>query len=162
MLGKLKIIICLASLLFVISSFGSAHAIIAYAGNAPLPQNAGDSLDEETGELGSRWASAVKRKDGRAQYAAMSKDLQNTVRRKFSEQNWVIEPPMPLVDFSVRKSGTGATVIFYFLFPLGPGGCYQQELTFAREDGALKISGISEPEKYITWGAWPLAAGLSL
>jgi hypothetical protein len=158
MLVKLKTIICLSSLLFAFSSFGSAHAITAYEGIAPLLQNTGESLDEETRELVSQWALAVKKQDGKTQYALMAKDLQNTVYRHFSEQNWVIEPPVPLVDFSVRKNDAGATVIFYFVFPLGPGGCYQQNLTFAREDGTLRISGISEPEKFITWGPWPLAA----
>lgn len=158
MLGKLKTILCLSLLLPFFSSFGPARAISASKGDEPPPQHAGESLDEETRLLVSRWALAVKEKDGRAQYALMAGDLQKTVYRKFSEQNWVIEPPMPLLDFSVRKNGTGATVIFYFLFPLGPGGCYRQDLRFAREDGALKISGISEPDKFMTWGPWPLAA----
>ncbi len=49
-----------------------------------------------------------------------------------------------IVDYTIRKSGEGVTVIFHYETAAGSAGDYSQELTFVNEYGVLKIGGISE------------------
>lgn len=104
-------------------------------------------------DVGKAWAEAVKNRDGKAQYALMTKALQEKVYNEFTGLNWVIGTSSPWVvsydipDVESRSTDrvyARAKVIFQYATSTGPAGSYSQELTFIEEDGALKIDSISE------------------
>jgi hypothetical protein len=98
--------------------------------------------------LAARWAEAVKSRDGRAQYALMTRTLQKALYDEFSALNWVTGTSSPWVDrYVVQTKNGGASVALYFADSTGPSGIYRYDLRFAREDGVLKIGGISEPKR---------------
>lgn len=97
-------------------------------------------------ELANTWAEAVKNRDGKAQYDLMTSALQKSVHDQLSELNWVTGTSSPWVEqYSTQETDTGARVILEYASSNGSAGSYQQDLTFEKVDGALKISGISEP-----------------
>jgi hypothetical protein len=127
-----------------------------HAEKSASPHNAASSEDkggnffsgEDILRLAETWANAVKNRDGRTQYALMTKALQQSVYDEFTELNWVTGTSSPWVEsFMVKVKNGGASVIFRYETSTGPAGSYKHDLTFAREDGELKISWISEPVK---------------
>ncbi len=96
--------------------------------------------------LAGQWAAAVKDRDGKAQYALMTKALQEQVRDEFEGLNWVTGTSSPWVeDYQVEALADGVRVTFELATSTGPAGSYYQDLTFETEDGALKIASISDP-----------------
>ncbi len=97
-------------------------------------------------EIANKWAEAVKNRDGKAQYDLMTSALQKSVHDQFSGLNWVTGTSSPWVErYSTQETDTGARVTLEYASSSGSAGSYRQDLTFEEVDGALKISGISEP-----------------
>lgn len=108
----------------------------------------GSAAQDPVIQVAEDWAKAVKDRDGKVQYALMTPELQKTVYDEFSGLNWSTGTSSPWVeDYTVQKTDTGAEVVFNYATSTGSAGSYRQELTFREQDGALKISGISDPVK---------------
>lgn len=97
--------------------------------------------------LAEQWASAVKNRDGKAQYALMTKALQEQVRGEFEGLNWVTGTSSPWVEkYKVEAlEDGGVRVTFELAASTGPAGSFHQDLTFETEDGAMKIASVSDP-----------------
>lgn len=97
-------------------------------------------------QIAEDWAKAVKSRDGKAQYDLMTPELQKSVYDEFSGLNWATGTSSPWVEnYTVQETGDGADVVFDYATSTGYAGSYRQELTFEKQDDALKISGISDP-----------------
>lgn len=115
--------------------------------DAALSVSPADSGIQETDilKIANDWAEAVKIRDGKAQYALMTKALQNKVHDEFAGLNWVTGTSSPWVkSYTVSALDGGARVTFTYATSTGPAGSYSQDLTFKEEDGVLKIDAISE------------------
>jgi hypothetical protein len=97
--------------------------------------------------LAEQWAAAVKDRDGNAQYALMTRALQEQVHDAFEGLGWVTGTSSPWVEnYKVEALGDGGVrVTFELATSTGPAGSYYQDLTFETEDGALKIASVSDP-----------------
>lgn len=105
-------------------------------------------------KIANDWAEAVKSRDGRAQFALMTKALQNKVHDEFAGLNWVTGTSSPWVEsYTVTAQDGGARVTFTYATSTGPAGSYSQDLTFKEEDGVLKIDAISELQEVTAAGS---------
>lgn len=145
----------IALFVFAIAAAGILSACTAAQSNKPgatssdaaLSTSPTDSGIQETDilRIAKDWAEAVKSRDGKAQYALMTKALQNKVHDEFAGLNWVTGTSSPWVEsYTVSALDGGARVIFTYATSTGPAGSYSQDLTFKEEDGVLKIDAISE------------------
>jgi hypothetical protein len=121
---------------------------------SPAPSQIADtsaSPPDSAPDVAEAWAEAVKARDGKAQYALMTKALQAMVHDEFTGLNWVTGTSSPWVEsYTVEEDESGVRVIFAYATSTGPSGSYYQDLTFETEDGALKISAISELQEEST------------
>lgn len=131
-----------------LSACGAANATSSASTGNSSAQTSSPSLDvkEAWVQTADEWASAVKSRDGKAQYALMSPDLQESIYDDFAGLNWVTGTSSPWVEsYTVQESDTGVQVIFNYATSTGPAGSYRQDLTFQQQDGGVKISAISDP-----------------
>jgi bla regulator protein BlaR1 len=113
----------------------------------PPSVSAEDSNKEKRLELAKTWAEAVKNRDGKEQYALYTANLQNDLTDVYEGLNWVTGTSSPWVEsYTAELTKSGATVTFAYAASTGPAGEYEAQLQFAEEDGALKISGITNLE----------------
>ncbi|MET0017557.1 hypothetical protein [Oscillibacter sp.] len=118
---------------------GSADGSVQPTVSQPASQSS-------TIEIANTWAEAVKNRDGKAQYDLMTSALQKSVHDQFSGLNWVTGTSSPWVErYSTQETDAGARVTLEYASSAGSAGSYQQDLTFEEVDGALKISGLSDP-----------------
>lgn len=102
----------------------------------------------ENQSLADKWAAAVQKRDGKAQYDLMSAQLQKKVQDDYRERNWVTGQSSPWVDdFTVKAGDNTAKVTYTYMTSEGFAGYYEQTLSFSRENGKLVISGITEPKQ---------------
>lgn len=93
--------------------------------------------------LASRWAQAVRDREGRAQYELMNKKLQADYYDYYDSHHWVTGVSSPWVNsFTIEISGNSAVVFYENVTSTGFAGYTVDTLTFSGEDGQLRISGI--------------------
>lgn len=93
--------------------------------------------------LASRWAQAVRDREGRAQYELMNKELQADYYDYYDSHHWVTGVSSPWVNsWTIGISGNSAVVFYENMTSTGFSGYTIDILTFSDEDGQLKISGI--------------------
>ena len=145
-------VLLLSSLLLTACVVGGASE------NSPKP-TASDtspsvSIAPDTGDMlntAGAWAEAVKTRDGKAQYALMTKALQAKVYDEFVGLNWVTGTSSPWVEsYVLEETSGGVRVTFDYATSTGPAGSYYQDLSFEKEDGTAKISAISEFKEVTT------------
>lgn len=112
-----------------------------------LSVSAENSKEEKKLEAAKAWAEAVKNRDGKAQYALYTANLQKDLIDVYEGLNWVTGTSSPWVEsYTAELTESGATVTFIYAASTGPAGEYEVRLQFAAEGGALKISGITNLE----------------
>lgn len=95
-----------------------------------------------------KWAEAVKKRDGKAQYSLMSKKLQSKVYGDFSAEHWRTGTSSPWVEsYEVSVGQNIAAVSFRYASTTGFAGDYEQTLSFVKENGVYKIDSISRLEQ---------------
>ncbi len=93
--------------------------------------------------LASRWAQAVRDREGRAQYGLMNKELQADYYDYYDSHHWVTGVSSPWVNsWTIEISGNSAVVFYENMTSTGFAGYTIDTLTFSEEDGQLKISSI--------------------
>lgn len=129
-----------------LSACGAADASSSAGTGSGSAPASGSTAQDASLQAAESWAKAVKGRDGKAQYDLMTPELQKSVHDEFAGLNWVTGTSSPWVEtYAVQKSDTGAQVVFDYAASTGPAGSYRQDLTFQEQDGAVKISGISDP-----------------
>jgi photosystem II stability/assembly factor-like uncharacterized protein len=100
---------------------------------------------DEGYDLARRWAQAVKSRDGRAQYELLSESLKAELYDGYVSFNWVTGTSSPWVDrYTVTAGPDGAVIDYTWASSTGPDGSSRVALSFVRENGALRIGGISD------------------
>lgn len=128
--------------LYLDSAWGSQRAL---AIAESLVANSGRV---ESQFLADKWAAAVQKRDGKAQYGLMSAQLQKKVQDDYQERNWVTGQSSPWVDsFTVKPGDSTAKITYTYITSEGFAGYYEQTLSFSRENGKPVISGITNPEQ---------------
>ncbi len=144
--------------LLLISAVSGAYVMANRA--ADEPYRAVMAYSGSGWELAGRWAEAVKNRDGKAQYALMTKDLQESVYDEFSGLNWVTGTSSPWVEsYTIQATDSGAKVSFRLATSTGSAGSCSRNLSFSKEAGILKISHISAPiqDDVNAWAPGPLS-----
>lgn len=143
--GKVLPLALAAGVLIALSACG-AQPPSGSAGGSSQPAASEPAAPSSVVELADKWAEAVKNRDGKAQYELMTPALQKSVHDEFSGLNWVTGTSSPWVErYSAQETDTGARVTLEYATSTGSAGSYRQDLAFETVDGALKISGISQP-----------------
>jgi beta-lactamase regulating signal transducer with metallopeptidase domain len=90
------------------------------------------------------WAEAVKQNDGKAQYALMTKALQDKYYDELAGLNWVTgEASLTVKDYTIQELVGGIRIIYNYSIGSHAGISISQDLTVKEEDGALKIDTLS-------------------
>lgn len=124
---------------------GRAYMSIGSELSAPSNHDYGMTWTyDETYNLACQWAEAVKNRDGRAQYALLSSGQQKESYDGYVSFDWVTGASSPWVDdYTVKLTSTGAVITYKWASSTGPDGVSVTTLTFVRENGALRIGGIT-------------------
>ncbi len=86
----------------------------------------------------------MKSRDGRAQYALMSKEFQAKSYDDYAAFDWVTGASSPWVDsYTVKLTDDSAVITYQWASSTGPDGVSTATLTFVRENGTLRISGVT-------------------
>ena len=112
------------------------------------PEVSQQSTESPVQKAAEKWAEAVKKRDGKAQYALMTPKCQSAVLEQFKSMGWSTGVSSPWVDsYAVTAAQNSAKVIYQYATSTGFAGDYEQSLTFVKKDGKYLIDSFSEPER---------------
>lgn len=93
--------------------------------------------------IAAKWAHEIQNRDGRAQYELLSAKLQSEFYDYYDAVNWVTGMSSPWVNgFVIEITGNSAVVLYECRTSMGFAGYSIDILSYAEENGELKISGI--------------------
>ena len=108
----------------------------------------GSAAGNSVQTIAEQWAEAVKKRDGKAQYALMSPKCQAAVYDEYSSSHWSTGVSSPWVEsYAVSANQTGATVTYRYATSTGFAGTYKQTLSFVNRNGRFCIDAFTEPKE---------------
>jgi beta-lactamase regulating signal transducer with metallopeptidase domain len=97
--------------------------------------------------IAGKWAEAVKKRDGKAQFDLLSPKSQSAGYDEFSSNYWVTGVSSPWVEsYEVSVGQDSAAVMYRYATSTGFAGAYEQTLSFVEQDGKFYIDGFSDPK----------------
>jgi beta-lactamase regulating signal transducer with metallopeptidase domain len=134
--------------LLVIGVLGTGTVLTAgrNAGSGLKTSKIGTSASVQN--IAGKWAEAVKKRDGKAQYHLMSRQCQSAVYDEYRSYGWQTGQSSPWVEsYRISVDGNRAAVIYQYATSTGPAGTYKQTLSFVKQDGRLLIDSFSSPKE---------------
>ncbi len=129
-----------------VSKTGAAPAAGKNVGNGPNVSQTGISSSVQT--IAEKWAEAVKKRDGKAQFNLLSPKCQSAGYDEFSSNYWVTGMSSPWVDsYEISVDKNSATVTYRYATSTGFAGFYAQTLSFVKQNGKYLIDSFSEPKE---------------
>ncbi len=134
--------------LILLGTLGTGTALaVSKSGQSGPSASRTDTL-EPIRTIAGKWAEAVKKRDGRAQYDLLSPECRAAVYDEYSSNHWSTGVSSPWVEsYEISAGKNGATVTYRYATSTGFAGTYEQILSFAERDGKLYIDSFSDPKE---------------
>ncbi|QAT48968.1 M56 family metallopeptidase [Caproiciproducens sp. NJN-50] len=134
--------------LILIGTLGTGAALAAGNQGESEPGSSRQGSVSSIQTIAGKWAEAVKKRDGKAQYDLLSPKCQSAVYDAYDSNGWTTGTSSPWVEsYEVSAYQNGATVTYQYATSTGFAGAYEQALSFVNQNGKLCIDGFSDPEE---------------
>lgn len=137
--------------LILIGTLGTGAAIAASSNTDTAPSESNISQTDTSARIqaiAEKWAEAVKKRDGKAQYDLLSPTCQSAVYHDYSTEGWVTGVSSPWVEsYAISVDQNSAAVTYQYATSTGSAGTYEQTLSFVEQNGKFSIDSFSDPKE---------------